>query len=209
MDWVTRVQKALLGLLMFSQLDFIIGTFLPRSEEVYAKGFTGWSVETAKSNLDAHYEEGHSFFSVFAVFFPAVTGIVAGANMSGDLKDPASAIPKGTLAAIATTYVTYIFYGLLVTFVYKSSASGNVEEYVMWTNNSIPDEDKFLLSYTNCSAAIRGNELCQHGTLLDQQTMSIISYTGFLIYVGCFAATISSAIASMVGAPRVLQALAK
>ena len=39
--------------------------------------------------------------------------------------------------------------------------------------------------------------------------MALISYTGYLIYAGCFAATLSSAIASLVGAPRVLQALAK
>ena len=39
--------------------------------------------------------------------------------------------------------------------------------------------------------------------------MEVISAWGPLIYAGCFAATISSAIASLVGAPRVLQALAK
>ena len=41
MDWVTRVQIGLLGLLIISQFDFMIGTFLPGEEEKKF-GFTGY-----------------------------------------------------------------------------------------------------------------------------------------------------------------------
>ena len=51
-------------------------------------------------NLGSAYRfsEGvdQGFFSVFSIFFPAATGILAGANISGDLEDPQAAIPKGT-----------------------------------------------------------------------------------------------------------------
>ena len=93
MEWVTRVQKLLLVLLVASQVDFIIGTFLPPTETQIAKGFVGYSSEVISENLWSDYRPGpdgaqQSFFTVFAVFFPAVTGIVAGANLSGDLRDP-------------------------------------------------------------------------------------------------------------------------
>jgi hypothetical protein len=37
---------------------------------------------------DYRFSEGvdHGFFSVYSIFFPAATGILAGANISGDLK---------------------------------------------------------------------------------------------------------------------------
>ena len=89
-----------------------------------AKGFVGWNSIVAYDNLwsnyirtttkDGHTEGPQSFFKVFQVFFPAVTGIVAGANLSGDLRDPAEAIPKGTLLAVGTTFVSYVIY-LVVT----------------------------------------------------------------------------------------------
>jgi len=69
------------------------------------------------NNLGPDYryseENNQTFFSVFAIFFPSVTGIQAGANISGDLKDPASSIPMGTLLALLISmfsYVTFVFF---------------------------------------------------------------------------------------------------
>ncbi|MCB0464244.1 MAG: amino acid permease [Aequorivita sp.] len=53
---------------------------------------------------------------VFAVFFPAVTGFTAGIAMSGDLRDPKTSIPKGTLWAIGVGLVVYIFLAIFIAF---------------------------------------------------------------------------------------------
>ena len=73
MEWVTRVQKILLILLIFSQLDFIIGTFLPPSPQEHAKGFVGWNAKVASTNLWSDYRpdgEGKTatFFKVCQFF---------------------------------------------------------------------------------------------------------------------------------------------
>ncbi len=56
-----------------------------------------------------------SFWVVFAVFFPAVTGIEAGLSMSGDLKDTERSLPRGTLSAILISYFVYLLIPILLT----------------------------------------------------------------------------------------------
>ena len=59
---------------------------------------------------------------VFAVFFPAVTGFTAGIALSGDLKDPKKAIPKGTLWAIGVGLAVYILLAIFIAFSINSEA---------------------------------------------------------------------------------------
>ncbi|XP_075209863.1 bumetanide-sensitive sodium-(potassium)-chloride cotransporter-like [Lycorma delicatula] len=207
MDWVTRTQMVLLMVLIASQVDFVVGSIIgPKTTLEIAKGFVGYDLEVFKTNLqpDYRYFEGveHDFFSVFSVFFPAVTGIVAGANLSGDLKDPSNAIPRGTLLAIITTFVSYLSYAMMMGGCVLRDASGNATALQQQFDSGFTGKEAWS-SITSC------NTTCRYGLQNDNQAMELISLWGPLIYGGCFAATLSSAIASLVGAPRVLQALAK
>lgn len=58
--------------------------------------------------------EAASFWVVFAVFFPAVTGIEAGVAMSGDLKDPGRSLPRGTLSAVVVGWAVYVVIPILL-----------------------------------------------------------------------------------------------
>lgn len=84
---------------------------------------------------DYRFSEGlnQDFFSVFAIFFPSVTGIQAGANISGDLKDPASAIPKGTLLALFISMLSYAIFVLFAGGAALRDASGNIADVVNGT----------------------------------------------------------------------------
>lgn len=91
-DLALRFQFVILTLIMASLVSFFLG-----SNE-------GMSSLTPVTAAVPHL----GFWAVFAVFFPAVTGIEAGLSMSGDLKNTERSLPRGTLAAIALSYGVYL-----------------------------------------------------------------------------------------------------
>ncbi|MFQ5752380.1 MAG: amino acid permease, partial [bacterium] len=124
------------------------------------------SYEPASINIFAKIEAPDNFFKVFAIIFPAFTGMAAGVGLSGDLKNPRKSIPLGTLSATLTGMVVYVLV------VIKMSHSLSPEELAA-----------------------------------DQFAMSKIALWGPIIPIGLGAATLSSAIGSILIAPRTLQAL--
>ncbi|CAH0998854.1 hypothetical protein LEM8419_00169 [Neolewinella maritima] len=110
-----------------------------------------------------------SFFTVFAIIFPAFTGMTAGVGLSGDLRDPGRSIPRGTLAATIGGMIVYCFMAWKLA---SSAAPADLAD----TSNLI---------------------------------MADIAWQGWwLIPLGLAAATISSALGSILVAPRTLQAIA-
>lgn len=128
----------------------------------------GSSLEDFETKQHLTVENTVGFWTVFAVFFPAVTGIMAGVNMSGDLKNPNQSIPKGTFLAIGVGYLIYMGLPILL-----------------------------------------ANRVDVPNLIEDPMIMRKISFWGDAIIIGVWGATLSSALGSILGAPRILQALAR
>ncbi|PIQ83919.1 MAG: Na-K-Cl cotransporter [Candidatus Omnitrophica bacterium CG11_big_fil_rev_8_21_14_0_20_63_9] len=149
-DIALRAQSIVLALVVISLASFFLGGPPVASEPATAEALA-------------------PFWTVFAVFFPAVTGIEAGLAMSGDLKRPGRALPLGTLGAVATSYLVYLAIPVFIA-------------------RTVSD---------------------QHALLTNPLIMMEIARWGPLVLVGLWGAALSSAIGSLLGAPRTLQALAR
>lgn len=109
--WVIRLQLILLFALFFSAMDLIVGSFVHTDIE---HGVMGYSEFNLRNNSNPDFLPGENFFSMMGLFFSTVTGILAGINMSGDLKDPFNNIPQGTLAALGVSTVLYVSFTLVL-----------------------------------------------------------------------------------------------
>ncbi|XP_052797099.1 solute carrier family 12 member 2-like isoform X2 [Mya arenaria] len=237
MEWEARAQLVLMVVLLIAMVDFFIGTVIPPNEMKLERGFTGYRGDVFVSNLGPKFRDGENFFSVFSIFFPAATGILAGANISGDLKNPQKDIPKGTFLAIAISSFSYIAFIWLLGSTILREATGpfvsmttldafeNLTSTVSMTTSlpmttasimaassteggvPVPKIDLNLDNLSNCSLA-PGN-ICKFGLVHDYQVMEMVSAFGPLITAGIVSATLSSALASLVSAPKVFQALCK
>lgn len=152
-DIALKTQYIILALIALSLISFFAGS--------------GERIPLISSNIIV--PDKAKFWTVFAIFFPAVTGILSGLSMSGDLKNPEKAIPWGTLASVACSYAIYM--AIPIFFV-----------------KYITDHRIFLIDYL---------------------IMFKVARWGFFILAGLWGAALSSALASLLSAPRTLQAMAK
>ncbi|KAM4772222.1 solute carrier family 12 member 9-like [Rhinophrynus dorsalis] len=136
--------------------------------------FTGFKLSTLKNNLYPDYSVDYttgrlmSFTTVFAVMFNGCTGIMAGSNMSGDLKNPSFSIPRGTITAVIFTYIIYNLLSLMVCCTC----------------------DRNLLKY-------------------DYSFLRDINIWYPFVTIGVYCSTFSASMSNLIGASRILYALAK
>ena len=151
-----------LNLIENSTLAYTGFSKITLTDNIYPAFTVDYSV--AKT-LDAPKE---TISTVFGVLFNGCTGIMAGANMSGDLKNPSASIPRGTIEAAAFTFVVYVI--------------------------------MFIFSAGTASRDLLHNN---YGYLQE------INMVPGLIVMGVFAATLSAALSTLIGASRILQAISR
>uniref|UniRef100_A0A8C4E318 Solute carrier family 12 member 10, tandem duplicate 1 n=1 Tax=Dicentrarchus labrax TaxID=13489 RepID=A0A8C4E318_DICLA len=206
MEWESKILFFLVLLISFS--NYIVGTFIPPTTEKQAVGIFGYRSDIFVENLTPDWRgPDGSFFQMFAIFFPSAIGILSGANISGDLKDPATAIPKGTLMAIFWTTISYLVISVTVGACVVRDASGNLTNILTGniTDGCVGLACKMGWNFTECIQS----KNCTYGLANSSKVLGQVSGLSYLITAGVFAASLSSALGFLVSAPKVFQCLCR
>ena len=147
---------------------WVVCLILAGSIAAFLLGSAPDAIRPETFSLTARRSDPHSFAVVFAIIFPAFTGMIAGLGLSGDLKNPHRSIPLGTIGATLAGMAIYVVVAI------KLAISVSPEEL--------------------------------HA---DQFVMARIAVWGPSVYIGLAAAAASSALGSILVAPRTLQALSQ
>lgn len=170
-DIALKAQYLIMSAIVLSLVSLALGHQPDLSE--LSNAIPAGSLASDAESAQAVAGKALGFWAVLAVFFPAVTGILSGLGMSGDLARPSRSIPLGTIASVIVGY--FVYAGVL-----------------------------FLLD------RFAGDTPQMRGALLgDMMFMAKAARWGFLIVAGIWAACLSSALGSLLAAPRVLQALSR
>ena len=136
--------------------------------------YTGLNQTTFRNNLMPHFgidystHSDASFAIVFGVLFNGCTGVMAGANLSGELAKPSRSIPVGTILACLYTFIIYIGVSLLVA--------------------------------ASCPGDLLRNQY---------NVLQLIDIWPPLVAVGILTITLSAALSTLIGASRILYAVAE
>ena len=167
-DFAIKIQFGVLAVLLLAIGSFYLGGWTGHLEPVLG-AVDPELYKRFENPLQRELAEPQTFWVVFAVYFPAVTGIMVGASMSGDLKSPGKAIPRGTLLSIGFTSIIYVTSTIWI--------SLTSEREDLLTNNLVMQD---IAAWPHLK----------------------------LVLIGVWAATLSSALGSVLAAPRTMQALA-
>ncbi|XP_077842276.1 solute carrier family 12 member 3 isoform X24 [Macaca mulatta] len=128
------------------------------------------------------------------------------AGMEWESKDPAVAIPKGTLMAIFWTTISYLAISATIGSCMVRDASGVLNDTVTPGWGACEGlACGYGWNFTECTQ----QHSCRYGLINYYQTMSMVSGFAPLITAGIFGATLSSALACLVSAAKVFQCLCK
>ncbi|VFV41082.1 solute carrier family 12 member 7 [Lynx pardinus] len=171
-------------------LDNLWSSYADKGAFVERKGTPSVPVpeENRASGLPYVLTDIMTYFTMLVgIYFPSVTGIMAGSNRSGDLRDAQKSIPTGTILAIVTTSFIYIL-------------------------ERAEFRDADLSCIVLFGACIEGVILRDKfgEALQGKLVIGMLAWPSpWVIVIGSFFSTCGAGLQSLTGAPRLLQAIAR